>query len=108
DRHVFVDAEEVGDVADLPPDVLRLAVDRVAADVGLAARRAEERGQDLHGRRFSGAVGPYEPVDVALVDDEVQLVDGDEVLVDLRQVAGLDHASVVTSILYVQARSQSA
>src|SRR5262249_53250474 len=91
--HVVVDAEEVGHVADHAADVFRAVIDRVPADARLAPRRVQERGEDAHGRRLAGAVGADEAVDVALFQFEREPVEGVQVAVGFREVAGFDHDS---------------
>ncbi len=52
--------------------------------------RVETRADHPHGRRLAGAVGPEQAEGLALVDLERDPVDGDEVLVLLREVSGGD------------------
>ena len=90
-RHVVVDAEEVGHVADEAADFLRVGIDRLAADIGLAVVGVEQRGDHPHRRGFARSVGTDEPEDIAIVELEVDFVGGDQVAVALGQLAGLDH-----------------
>ena len=91
DLHVVVDAEEVGHVADDPPDLLGMRVDRVAADAGLAPGGLQERGQDPHRRRLAGTVGADVAEEVALVEVQGQVLQGVQFAVDFGQVLCLDH-----------------
>src|SRR5690606_24095740 len=69
----------------------RLLEDVEAVDLRAALRRRQEAGEDLHRRRLAGAVGPEEAEDLALLDGEVEVGDGDAVPVPLRQVLDFDH-----------------
>src|SRR5262249_52126382 len=60
--HVVVDAEEVRHVAHEAANVLGAVVDRKPAHRRLAPGRVEQRGEDAHGGRLTGAVGADEPV----------------------------------------------
>ena len=91
DLHVVIDAEEVGHVADDPPDFLGMRVDRVAADARLAPGRLQERGQDPHRRRLAGTVGADVAEEVALAEFQGQVLQGVQFAVDFGQVLGFDH-----------------
>ena len=68
-----------------------MRVDRVAADVGLAPGRREERREDPDRRRLAGAVGADEAEQVALLEFQVERLQGEEVAVFLGEVDRLDH-----------------
>src|SRR5436309_2643351 len=83
-RHVVERAQLVEEVHELeaPRDPRAdPLVDRLAGDVGvaeqdLAAVRREEAADEVHQRRLARAVGADEGQHLALVDDEVDVVDG--------------------------------
>ena len=72
-----------------------LRVDRVAADVGLAPGGVQQRGENPHRRRLAGAVGADEAEHVAAIELQVDRLDGEQLAVFLRQVAGFDHGGEV-------------
>ena len=73
--------------ADRRADRRPLAHDVVARDAGGARRRWQQRGEDEHGRRLPGAVGPQEAVDLAGGDAQVDAVDGARALLELADEA---------------------
>ncbi len=93
DGHVVVHAEEVGHVADQPPDLLRMRVDALAADVGFAVVGLKQRGDHPHRGRLARAVRADESEDVAFLERKVDLVRGDQVAVAFGELAGFDHAA---------------
>ena len=54
----------------------------------------KQRGQDPHGRRLARAVGADEAEHVAAIELEVDLVDGEQLAVFLRQVVNFNHRMV--------------
>ena len=97
DLHVVVDAEGVGHVADQAADVLRMRVNRIAADIGLAIIGVEEGGKHAHGGGLARAVRANEPEHVALVEFQVDVIDGDQVAVPFGEFAGFDHGKTLHS-----------
>jgi hypothetical protein len=79
----LLEAEVLGQVAD-PPAGGRLAR-RPAEDQGLAAAGPDQAEQDLHGRGLAGPVGPEEAEDLAGLDAQGQVVEGDPGPVGLAQ-----------------------
>ena len=102
DLHVVIDAEEIGHVADEAADFLRVAIDRVAADVRLAVSRIEQRRQDLHRGRLARAVGADEAKQIPRGQIELDGLDGELLAVFLRQVVGRDHGAGGSSGLGVR------
>lgn len=72
DFHVFVNAKEVGHVADEVTDGVGVASDVVAEDFGAAFTGGEEGGKDAERGGFAGAVGSDEAEEVASVDLQVE------------------------------------
>ena len=68
--------------------------DRLAQHLDLAGRRQHQAEQHPHRRGLPRTVGAEEPVDVALVDLEVDGVDSAQLAVPLGQRAGADHGGV--------------
>lgn len=66
--HVFVDAEEVGHVADEVTDGIGVAGDVVAEYLGAAFAGGKEGGEDAERGGFAGAVGSDEAEEVASID----------------------------------------
>ena len=85
-----VEADVVGQVADLALDRERLAGRVEADDAHDAPGGLGEPEQHQHGRRLAGTVGPQQPEDLARVDREVERVDRGEVAVLLGQPPGDD------------------
>ena len=88
-----VEADGVGQVADAPLHLARMARRVEADDPRLAAGRLGQPEQHEDGRGLAGAVLAEQPEDLARPDLEVELVDGDERVVALRQAARLDDGS---------------
>jgi hypothetical protein len=80
---VAVDAGALRDVADRAPNGVRLAHDVVARDLGPPTVGGRERGEDLDGRRFAGAVRPEQAEDLAGTNGERDAVERLDVLVAL-------------------------
>jgi hypothetical protein len=101
-------AGEVGPEGDIARDVgnpsvqLRHIGPRVAAQQsGLATVGAQQPEQDPDRRRLARAVGSEETVNLALLDGEVQAVEGDGGAEGFTQPADLDrstHSSMVTPL----------
>src|SRR5207244_11298524 len=77
--------------ADAPPHHRRLGDDVRAGNDGLAAGDAHARREDADRRRLAGAVRPEHPEQLAVVDGEIERVDGDYVRgIDLAERTGFD------------------
>ena len=72
------------------PPVGRHAGEVLAVEEDLAGARLLEAGDHAHQRRLAAAGRPEEREELALVDDQRQVVDGDEVAEALGDVAELD------------------
>src|SRR5262245_17096592 len=95
DDHVLVRPEEIRDVADQGTDFSRLVTDHVATDAGLAPGGLKERRQNLDGGGFSSSVGPDVAEALALLDGELEVVEGNQFAVLLGEIDGLnDHFEV--------------
>ena len=73
--------------ADRGAHLRALLRDVVARDRRAAARRRQERREDLDGRRLARAVGPEEAVDLAGRDVQVDAVDGADAALELADQA---------------------
>ena len=89
--HIVVHAEEIGHVADQPANLFRIVIDRVAADVGLAERGMQQRGEDFHRRRFARTIGADEAEQIPRLQIQVDILDGVHLAIFLRQFVRLDH-----------------
>src|SRR4029453_14050696 len=88
--HVRVEPDRVGEVSDPPLDLER-AWGRIETDhPGLALGRLGQPEQHQDRRRLAGTVLAEQPEDLAGLDLEIEVVDGDEVAVHLREAAGPD------------------
>ncbi len=105
--HVVINAEEIGHVADEAADFLGVAIDRVAADIGLAVSRVEQRGQDFHRGRFARAVGTDEAKQIPRGQIELDGLDGVEVAVFFGEVVGADHGKLEVRGRKSEVRSRS-
>src|SRR3954451_17432349 len=93
------------DVADAPPDLLRLT-DHVVARHGRGpGGRPKQRGQHPQGRRLAGAVGPQEADHLTLGHVEVHPVDGANLRLAaaLLRVEGLRQTSCTDHIRFPRA-----
>src|SRR6185295_2178599 len=97
DLHVVVDPKGVGHVAEDATYCLGVPADRLARDLGVAARRLEQRRQHPEHRRLAGAVGADEAEDLALLDRQVDAGDGERAVVALEQSVRLDDRGHFTS-----------
>ena len=79
-RHGPVEADVVGQVADVPLDLERVARRVEAEDLGRAAGRLGQAEQHQDGRRLARAVGTEEAEHLALADVQVERADGDLVV----------------------------
>ena len=82
-------AEELGEVADPPPD--GAVAERRAEDRPGPRRRRGQPEQQLDGRRLARAVGPEEADELAAADGQVDAVEGDRASRSAWDVAELDH-----------------
>jgi hypothetical protein len=69
-------AAALGDVADAPAHLARVAPQVHTRDGGVAAVRVDQRGEDPQGRGLAGAVGAEETEDLPLGDEQVDPPDG--------------------------------
>jgi hypothetical protein len=90
DLHVVIDAERIRHEPEDAADLVGVPDHRVAADLGLAGARFQQRGQDPQRGRLPGAVGPHETEDLARLDREVDAGHGDRPVVALHQSIGSD------------------
>jgi hypothetical protein len=81
--HQRVDRRLLQRDADRAPHRVAVVDHVVPGDERAAGGRAQQRGEDPHHRRLSGAVGPEESVDLAFADLEVQAVDGADAALEL-------------------------
>src|SRR5688572_16086487 len=86
----------LGEDADRRADLRVLPAQAETCDVRGAGRRPDECAQEAQRRRLAGSVRTEEAEDLALVDLEVESVDGDEIAESLRKVLGTDHGLHVT------------
>ncbi len=77
-RHQRIERRFLQGDTDRAPDLAGFGDDVVAGDSGAAAGRQQQRRQHPHRRRLAGAVGSEEAVDLALVDLEVDALDGED------------------------------
>jgi hypothetical protein len=89
--HVGVEGHGLGQVADRSLDVVGLVEDVEAGHPGLARRGRQVAGQNAHRRRLAGPVRAEQPPDVAGLDLERQVADGDELPVSLGEPLDFDH-----------------
>ena len=97
DLHVVVDPECVRHEAEDATHLVGVPGDRPAGDLGVAARRQEEGGQDAQGRRLAGAVRPDQAEDLTGLDVQVDAGDGERAVVALDQALGPDDGTHSTS-----------
>src|SRR6185312_5459938 len=97
DLHVVVDPKGVGHVAEDATYRLGVPANRLARDLGVAARRLEQGRQHPEHGRLPGAVRADQPEDLAAFDRQVDARDGDGAVVALEQPAGLDNGGHLTS-----------
>ena len=88
DLHVVVDPEDVRHEAEDAPDLVGVPGDGEAGDLGLAARRPQQRGEDAQRGRLAGAVGPDQAEDLAGLDGQVDAGDGQRAVVALDEALG--------------------
>ena len=104
---VAVEADAVRQVADPPLDLER-ATGRIQPDhARLAVGRLGQPEQHQDGRRLAGAVLPEQPEDLAGLDLEVEMVDGDQVAVGLGEAAGPDRGARLVLSLARPARGRA-
>ena len=89
-REVLVDGGVLAGEADPAADLVGLADDVVAEDVGLAAVGAQQGGEHLHGGGLAGAVRAEDAVDRAGRHRQVDSVDGPGLTERLHEARGLD------------------
>src|SRR4029079_9451941 len=65
------------DAIDHPADRALVALNIVSEHADLAAIRDEQRRDQADERGFAGAVGPQQPEDLAALDGDVHVIDGD-------------------------------
>src|SRR5882672_10587176 len=87
---VLVQAEALGHVADALLDPLRLGGEVVAHHRPAAAAGVEDPAQHADGGRLAGAVRPQHSEDLAVVDAERDVLDGDELAEAAGELLGDD------------------
>jgi hypothetical protein len=95
DAHLRIERDRFGHVADLRACLEARVADVVAGDDDLAARRAEEAGEDAQRSALARAVRPEEADDLAFVHLEREVVDCDLRSVALDQVLDRDHPAPI-------------
>ena len=90
---VRVEADRVREVADAALDLERAAGRVEPDDAGLALGRLGQPEEHQDRRRLAGAVLAEQAEDLAGLDLEIEMVDGDEVAVGLGQAAGPDRGA---------------
>lgn len=91
DRHVEIKRRHFRQVADQLLDLVRVFERVFALNRYRTARSGKVARNDIHGRRFAGAVRPKEADDRALFNREADLVQRDVCTVALGEVFDLDH-----------------
>src|SRR5262249_43816269 len=86
DREIGIEAERLREIARLRSSLAR----RPAEDLGAAARRFHDPGENLKRGRLAGAVGPDEAEDLSLADLEADPAHGIERVVTLPQISQRD------------------
>ena len=86
DLHAVVDAEAVGHVAHAAAHGQRVLAHAMPVDDPFAAGGLQQRGQEADARALAGAVGTDEAEHLAGFDLQVQLIDGQQVVVTFREV----------------------
>jgi hypothetical protein len=87
---LLVDGGVLAGQADQAPDPVGLADHVEAADAGVSAVRAQQGGQDAHGRRLAGPVRAEQAEDRALADGQVDPGERRGLAEPLDQALGLD------------------
>jgi hypothetical protein len=90
-REVRVEGGVLGQVADAPPHLQRLAEDVESGHPRAATGRRHEAREDLHGGGLPGAVRPEKADDLALVDAERDVGHGRDGPVTLGEMFDLNH-----------------
>lgn len=75
-RHVVVDTKKIGHVADKSADFFWCRVHAVAANIGFAIRRLQQRGDDTHRCGLSRTIGTDEAKEIASGQIEINALDG--------------------------------
>ena len=91
DRHVQVEGDDLGQIADRPLDGVGLVEDVEPGDRRPARRGRQVAGQDAHRRRLAGRVRAEQAPDAARLDLEGQVADGDELPISLGEPLNFDH-----------------
>ena len=95
DGHLVIEGRVLGQVSDALPDFQALLEDVVPGHPGRAFGRRHVAGEDAHGRRLPGTVGPEKPEDLALLHLEGDIVDCLSSVVHLREMLYFDHAETL-------------
>ena len=90
-RQFLVQVDFLGGDADQPLDLHGLAHHVKTGDGGGAPGGPGKPGEDLDEGSLAGAVGPQEPEDLAVIDAEIHLIQGDDVPIVLAQVLNGNH-----------------
>jgi hypothetical protein len=92
DLHVRIERRRFGQIADAALDLHGLIRDIETGDFGAAFGGWQKAGQDAHGCRLTGAVGPEEADDFPLVHGEGDVVDRGRARVALGQTFDGNHS----------------
>ena len=84
--HVVVERDDLREVADVAAALQRIARHVVLGDEHVTARGHQVAGHHLHGGGLAGAVGSQEADDLALLDVEGDVVDGQPLPVVLGEI----------------------
>ena len=91
DGHISVEGHSLRQVADVPPRFQGSGHRVVPGDAGRPSGRRQVAGENAHGRSLAGAVGPQKTDDLALLDVERNIVNGEVVAVVLAEAIDLYH-----------------
>src|SRR5579872_4122621 len=88
---VFVDREKIRKVADIAERLLRSLIHIDAVDIHLAGRRTQQAAHHTDHGRFSSAVRPNEAEYLARWNGQVNILDGNQLVILFAQASNLDH-----------------
>src|SRR3954469_25508184 len=92
-RQVAVEARVLKYDPEPPPHVVWMLTRIDAVERNRPARRRQQRGQHLDGRRLAGAVGPEEREDLPFGNVERDVIDGFHLAERLDQIMNVNHAA---------------
>src|SRR5262245_49736517 len=90
-RHIEIDRDPLGEIADHRARPQRFGDDVVAGDAHVAVTGGKNAGQDAHGGALAGAVGAEEADDLTRRHLERHVFNGGEGPEALGELLGLDH-----------------